>query len=176
MKKSENVVMIGMPGAGKTTLGVLLAKALSRPFLDTDILIQTREGRSLREIIRTDGMDRFRSLEERHAISLDCRGHVIATGGSVVYSPRAMEHLRSNGVTLYLEISLPLLTRRVGDMDERGIVRAPDQSLALLYKERAPLYERYADLRVLCDGKVHEEIVREMVQQLDRITPCCASD
>jgi shikimate kinase len=162
MKTSKNIVLIGMPGAGKSTLGVLLAKALSRPFLDTDIFIQTREKKPLREIIREKGIDGFKKLEESHILSLQCREHVIATGGSAVYSEKAMQHLRSGGIPLFLELSLAQLTRRIQDMDARGIVRGPGQSLVFLFEERKPLYEKYADLRVSCNGKGHERIVGEI--------------
>lgn len=163
MKNRKNIVLIGMPGAGKSTLGVLLAKSLSLPFIDTDIHIQTREARSLQAIIQDKGIDHFKLLEESHILSLNCKGHVIATGGSVVYSRKAMEHLRCNGFVLLLELSLPLLTRRIQDMDARGIVRAPGQDLEVLYRERKPLYEQYADVRISCDKKGHEELVREIL-------------
>jgi len=162
METKSNVVLIGMPGAGKSTLGVLLAKALSMPFVDTDIHIQTAEAMLLQEIIRERGMDGFKRLEERHVLSLECRGHVIATGGSVVYSQRAMEYLKRHGTLIFLDLSLDPLLRRIRDMDARGIVRAPGQSLVVLFEERRPLYERYAHFRICCDGKGHEQIVGEM--------------
>jgi len=160
--KTRNTVLIGMPGAGKSTLGVILAKALSLPFLDTDIHIQTEEGKPLQEIIRELGMDGFKRLEERHICSLQCRGHVIATGGSAVYSHMAMDHLRSRGIIIYLDLSLDLLARRILDMDARGIVRGPGQNLDVLFQERKPLYEKYSDIRIRCDGKGHEQIVNEI--------------
>jgi shikimate kinase len=162
VKKKNNVVLIGMPGAGKSTLGVLLAKSLSLPFLDTDIHIQTQEGKPLKEIIRERGMDGFKKTEERHILALQCREHVIATGGSAVYSHRAMEHLRKQGTILFLDLSLEPLSRRIRNMDERGIVRGPDQGLDVLFRERKPLYQKYSDTRVCCDGKGHEQIVREI--------------
>lgn len=158
----QNVVLIGMPGAGKSTLGVLLAKALSMPFLDTDIHIQTREGNSLRQILQVRGMAGFKQLEERYILSLECSGHVIATGGSAVYSRPAMDHLRSRGTLVFLDLSLDRLEARVRDMDARGIVRAPGQDLVSLFEERMPLYRRYADVTVRCDGKGHERIVEEV--------------
>ena len=168
MLGEKNLVLIGMPGTGKSTVGVILAKTLSRPFLDTDIYIQTREARSLQVIILERGIDHFKSLEESHILSLDCRGCVVATGGSVVYSRRAMDHLRSGGVIVHLDLSLPLIEKRILNMDARGIVRAAGQDLAELYRERKPLYERYADVRVSCDHKGHEEVIREV---LSLITP-----
>jgi len=162
MEKAKNVVLIGMPGAGKSTLGVILAKTLSMPFLDTDIYIQTREGKDLQSIILASGMEGFKRVEERHILSLSCRGHVIATGGSAVYSQSAMQHLGTTGVVVFLDLSLDLLARRIRDMDARGIVRGPGQDLKALYEERNPLYERYAHLRIACDGKGHERIVQEI--------------
>jgi shikimate kinase len=167
VKKEQNIVLIGMPGAGKSTLGVLLAKALSLPFLDTDISIQTREKKSLQEIIREQGIEGFKQVEEEHILSLRCRGHVIATGGSAVYSEKAMGHLQRRGVIVYLDLSLSQLTERIRDMDARGIVRGPGQDLNVLFEERRPLYEKYAEFRVSCNGKGHEIIVREIQELLE---------
>ncbi len=167
MKKERNIVLIGMPGAGKSTLGVLLAKALSLPFLDTDISIQTLEKKPLKEIIEGQGIEGFKQVEENHILSLQCRGHVIATGGSAVYSKKAMRYLQRTGVILFLDLSLDRLTRRIRDMDARGIVRGPGQDLVFLFEERQPLYENYADFRVSCDGKGHEQIIREIVALLE---------
>ena len=166
MKSRSNIILIGMPGAGKSTLGVLLAKSLSRPFIDTDIHIQAGEGRSLQAIIREKGIRRFKELEESHILSLNVEGHVIATGGSVVYSRKAMEHLKDNGTVLLLDLAMPLLTKRIEDIDARGIVRAPGQNLDLLFRERKPLYEQYADVRIPCDHKGHEELIREILAYL----------
>jgi shikimate kinase len=166
VQPETNLVLIGMPGAGKSTLGVLLAKALSRPFLDTDLEIQTRERQLLKAIIHDRGMAAFKSLEEGYILSLACRGHVIATGGSAVYSERAMRHLQKEGFLLFLDLSLPLLERRIRDMDARGVVRAPGQELEDLYRERRPLYQRYADTRVCCDDRGHEDLVREILSLL----------
>lgn len=171
MDPKRNIVLIGMPGAGKSTLGVLLAKELSRSFLDTDIHIQTREGRALQSILEEDGVDRFLRIEESHVLTLQLEGFVIATGGSVVYSSRAMGHLRSRGVIVLLELSLPLLLKRIQDMASRGIAMAPGQDLESLYHERKPLYESYADLRVSCDHKGHEQVLREILSRLPLASP-----
>jgi len=166
MDPETNIVLIGMPGAGKSTLGVLLAKELSRSFLDTDICIQTREGRTLQSILETHGVPYFLRVEESHVLSLTCTGSVIATGGSVVYSPKAMAHLRRGGTVVLLDLSLPLLVQRIRDMDSRGIAMAPGQDLANLYHERKPLYDRYADICISCDHKGHEQVLREIVSRL----------
>jgi shikimate kinase len=161
--KNANIVLIGMPAVGKSTIGVLLAKAVSRDFLDTDVYIQAREGRSLQEIIDREGPAEFCRIEERHILSLACRGKVIATGGSVVYSPAAMDHLRSCGAVVHLTLDLPAIRQRLTNLDSRGVVMAPGKTLDLLYEERMPLYGQYADFSVSCRGKTHEEIVAEIV-------------
>jgi shikimate kinase len=171
MDRDTNIVLIGMPGAGKSTLGVLLAKELSRSFLDTDIYIQAREGLALQSILEEQGLTHFLQVEESHVLSLRLGGHVIATGGSVVYSPKAMAHLKNRGIAVLLDLSLPLLVERVQDMDSRGIAMAPGQDLGNLYRERAPLYDRYADIRISCDHKGHEAVLREILSRLDSYSP-----
>ncbi len=166
MDPDTNVVLIGMPGAGKSTLGVLLAKELSRSFLDTDIHIQAREDLALQSIIEKQGVEHFLRVEETHILSLNLKRHVIATGGSVVYSPKAMEHLKRRGIAVLLDLSLPLLFERIQDMDSRGIAMAPGQDLGILYRERKPLYDRYADIRIACDHKGHETVLREVLSCL----------
>ena len=156
---SENIALIGMPGAGKSTLGVLLAKRTARSFLDTDLRIQEAEAESLRELIERGGADAFRRIEERAVVALDCSGCVIATGGSVVYSRAAMEHLGRIAVCVYLDVPLAELEDRLGDLGTRGVIRAPDQGLEALLAERRPLYERWADVCVDCAGLRHEAAV-----------------
>jgi len=163
----QNVVLIGMPGVGKSTVGVLLAKAMSRSFVDTDVEIQAREGRRLQEIIDADGLAAFRAVEERDICALDCRGHVIATGGSVVYSAKAMAHLKRNGIVVLLELALPLLERRLTNLGSRGVVMAQGQTLASLFAERRALYERYAEVRIDCAGLTHEQTVARVLAALD---------
>jgi len=160
---SHNIVLIGMPGAGKSTCGVLLAKATSRPFIDTDVWIQSIEGCRLQEIIDDRGIEAMRAVEERRVLELDVRGHVVATGGSVVYSEAVMAHLQQQAVVIFLEVGLNELHHRLGDTAERGIVRRPDQSFADLYAERLPLYRRYADHTVVCDGLDHRGVVAALV-------------
>lgn len=155
----KNLVLIGMPGVGKSTIGVLLAKAVSRPFIDTDLLIQTAEGARLQDIIDEKGLAAFLDIEERCILGLAWTNAVIATGGSVVYSARAMDHLKRRGVVVYLELPLDELERRVVNMGSRGIVIAPGQTFASLYAERTPLYRCYADLTVPCAGLSHEQVV-----------------
>jgi shikimate kinase len=166
MDEAGNIVLIGMPGVGKSTIGVLLAKALSRDFLDTDVLIQSREGRRLQAIIDSVGMAAFCAMEERHVLSLQCRGTVIATGGSVVYGEEAMAHLKSSGVVLHLDLPLALLKRRLSDLDARGVVMAPDQTLEALFQERQPLYQRHADITIDCTNRTHEHVVKDIITAL----------
>ena len=166
LDSDRNIVLIGMPGVGKSTVGVLLAKALSREFVDTDILIQAAEGRRLQDIIDRDGLAAFLAIEERHVRALNVRRHVIATGGSVVYSEAAMDHLAANGIALYLELPLPLLRDRVRNFDSRGVVMPRGQSLDALYDERAPLYRRHARAVVDCAGHNHEETVAAVIHAL----------
>jgi shikimate kinase len=168
---NTNIVLIGMPGAGKSTVGVLLAKALSRDFLDTDVYIQAREGRTLQEIIDQDGLEFFRRIEERHVRSLKCRSSVIATGGSVVYYPAAMAHLRASGLLIHLDLGLPVLRKRLINLPTRGVVRVPGQSLAQLFAERQPLYRTYAHLAIDCSRSSHEDIVRKIVRRVNLLTP-----
>lgn len=158
-----NMVLIGMPGVGKSTLGVLAAKHVAAPFVDTDLIIQAAHGKRLEEIIRESGLNGFRSIEEAAVCALDLSGTVIATGGSVVYSTKAMEHLKRHGYVLWLDLSCRLLERRLGDLDARGVVRAPGQNLQALYEERKPLYARHAHARVLLDGMSHDEAVQAIL-------------
>ena len=163
LNADKNLVLVGMPGVGKSTVGILLAKALSRRFLDTDVMIQAQEGRRLQEIIDADGIEAFCAIEERHVLSVDCRGWVIATGGSVVYSARAMDHLRASGMVAHLSLPFADLERRVNNLDSRGVVMTRHQSLRQLFKERMPLYGQYADCTVECAGLAHEEVVSAVV-------------
>ncbi|HSR12885.1 MAG TPA: shikimate kinase [Thermodesulfobacteriota bacterium] len=163
LNKGENIVLIGMPGVGKSTIGVLLAKAISRDFLDTDVSIQAKEGRTLQEILDREGREAFCRLEERHILSLDCRSCVIATGGSVVYHPEAMRRLKASGIIVHLELDLPALESRLANLPSRGVVMAPGQTLAQLFEEREPLYRRYSEVTVDCAGRTHEEIVEKII-------------
>lgn len=158
----KNIVLIGMPGVGKSTIGVLLAKALSRAFVDTDVLIQAAEARRLQDIINQEGRDAFLAIEEKHVLKLQCRDHVIATGGSVVYSSAAMDHLKRGGIVVHLDLPLAVLEKRIADLDSRGVVMPPGKDLATLFAERQPLYRKYADMTVGCKGLNHDEVVLEV--------------
>ncbi len=166
IRSDLNIVLIGMPGVGKSTVGVLLAKVLSRDFLDTDVFIQSREGRSLQEILDGEGIEAFCRLEERYILSLACRSSVIATGGSVVYHSAAMRHLSASGVVVHLDLDLPALERRLENLSSRGVVMAPGQTLAQLFAERQPLYRKHARYSISCADRNHEGVVREIMTVL----------
>lgn len=157
----KNIVLIGMPGCGKSTVGVLLAKSLGYDFLDTDLLIQRKAGKRLQEIIDTQGMQAFLAAEEEALCSVEARGTVIATGGSAVYSARGMEHLAEHGLVVWLRVDLPTLEARLGDFAARGIAGANAGDLAAIFAEREPLYARYAQITVNCaDGLAGVEETR----------------
>jgi shikimate kinase len=155
----RNIVLIGMPASGKSTVGVLLAKALGRDFIDTDLLIQAREGALLQDIIMDKGIDEFIRIEEEVITGLDCINTVIATGGSVVYSYEAMDHLGQKGIIVYLQVDYEEIKRRLINITSRGIVFEEGQDLIDLYNKRLPLYQKYADLTIDCGGKDIETLV-----------------
>ncbi len=154
-----NIILVGMPGAGKSTVGVLVAKALGMDFIDTDILIQQREGRLLQEIIDDDGIETFLKMEEKALLSLKCRNSVIATGGSAVYSDKAMRALRKDGVCVYLRLGYDEIERRLKNIRTRGIVIKGGQTLKDVYDERLPLYLKYSDVEADCSGLDVEQSV-----------------
>jgi shikimate kinase len=159
---TDNVILIGMPGAGKSTVGVLLAKQLGFDFVDTDLLLQRQERLRLQQLITLKGLDSFRKAEEQMLLSLNCESTVIATGGSVIYSEPGMAHLKNLGQRIYLNISLPQLTDRIADMGDRGILMPVGQSFADLYDERTPLYRGYADVDIQIDGLGVEEVLQKI--------------
>lgn len=141
----DNIVLIGMPGSGKSTVGVILAKVLGYSFIDSDLLIQKAEKKLLKEIIAREGQEGFLKIENRVNASIETEKSVIATGGSVVYCQEAMEHLKEIGTVIYLQLDYPILQRRLGNLIGRGVVLKEGQTLKDLYEERVPLYEKYAD-------------------------------
>lgn len=155
----KNIILIGMPGSGKSSVGVVLAKTLNLNFLDTDLLIQQQEGARLQEILDAKGTEAFLDIEGGVLAALDCRQTVVAPGGSCVCRGEAMEHLRELGTVVYLQLSLEEVTRRIHDLATRGIALQPGQTLADVYDYRVPLYERYAHLTVKADGQTLNETV-----------------
>ncbi len=166
MLSSTNISLIGMPGVGKSTIGVLLAKSLAWDFLDTDVLIQVAEERPLQEIIYTEGIERFARIEQRYMVSLDRRRHVIAVGSSAVYGPAAMQRLKALGTVAHLDLPLAALEERLARLDGRGRFMAPGQTLHGLYQQRQPLFRQYADFSVDCLERTQEQIVEEIVARL----------
>lgn len=164
--KRKNIVLIGMPGAGKSTVGVVLAKKLGYAFLDSDLVIQSREGKLLHEIIEEQGVEKFWTIEEEANLSIDAKRTVIATGGSVIYGSRAMEHLGEDGVIVYLKLPCEEIARRLGDLNERGVTLREGQDLQMLYEERIPLYEKYADITIVCERRSIREIVEEIARKI----------
>lgn len=145
---ARNIILIGMPGAGKSTVGVLLAKRLGYHFVDTDLLLQTRQNCRLQQIIAQVGLDTFKEMEADVLCDLDTSQSVVATGGSAVYSERAMTHLKKLGLLVFIDVPLTELLNRVNDMDSRGMVIGPDETYEHLFTERQPLYRKYADVTV----------------------------
>lgn len=152
-----NVVLIGMPGCGKSTIGVLLAKAMMRDFVDTDVVLQSREHRTLQQIADEVGREGFRDVECAAVCTLQIRNAIISTGGSVVYRDAAMQHLRQSGIVVFMQVSLPVLLERLGDLDARGVSRQPGQGIEDLINERHPLYEKYADVTLDLSAMDHDE-------------------
>lgn len=162
-----SVVLIGMPGVGKSTLGVLLAKELGLEFVDTDLFIQTREGKSLQEIMDERGYLALRQVEAEVLQELNfTNAKVIATGGSAVYSPEGMAHLVNHGRVVYLSLSLDALRNRIHNYEQRGIARAPGQSFESLMEERVTLYRQYADCEIDCEGKSPQQCLQAILDAL----------
>lgn len=162
----DNIILIGMPGAGKSTVGVVLAKKLGYGFVDSDLIIQERCGKLLHELIEEKGVEGFWEIEDTVNASLSLQRSVIATGGSAVYGRKAMEHLREMGTVVYLKLSYEEIAERLGDLNARGVTLRPGQTLRELYEERIPLYEKYANVTVSCDGMTLREVVTQLAEEL----------
>lgn len=164
-----NIILIGMPGCGKSTVGVVLAKVMGMHFCDTDIVIQQREGRKLQDIINTDGNEAFLACEKNALIALDLDNTVIATGGSAVYSDEAMQHLKKNGMVVYLKVSEEEIERRLADFAARGVAIKDGMTVCDLYNERIPLYEKYADITVKGEGWDIPAVIGKIAEGLARM-------
>ena len=161
----SNIVLIGMPGSGKSTVGVILAKKTMRDFVDTDILIQKSQSRPLQDIVDNEGYLALREIEEQALLDLHVSNHVISTGGSAVYGERAMAHLKADGIAVFLDVTLDTLEARVPDFSTRGLAKRPDQSFAELFAERNALYRKYADVAIKCDGLTVEEVCARIMER-----------
>ena len=168
-RQKSNIVLIGMPGAGKSTVGIILAKMMSLDFIDTDVLIQITEGRSLQDIVDTDGHMVLRAVEEKVLLDLHCSNHVIATGGSAVYSNAAMKHLSSGGILIFLDADLPALEERVRNFNTRGLAKKKGQTFADLFMERVPLYKKYADMTIECSGLTQEDVCAIITEKMGQM-------
>lgn len=162
----SNIILIGMPGVGKSTVGVVLAKRMGYRFVDSDLVIQEQTGKLLHQMISENGTDGFLAIENRINASLKADNTVIATGGSAVYGETAMAHFRDIGRIVYLSLPFEELKERLGDLSERGVVLKPGQDLQGLLEERTPLYERYQEIEIDCSQKQIREIVEEIVEKL----------
>lgn len=163
----SNIVLIGMPGVGKSTIGVILAKIIGYHFLDSDLVIQDREQRRLHQIIAEEGTEGFLKIENDVNASLDVERTIIATGGSVIYGEGAMDHLKTIGEIVYLKADYPTIERRLGNLEKRGVALKPGQTLKDLYDERCVLYEKYADVVADEKGLGTEETIGEVLRALN---------
>lgn len=161
---NSNIVLIGMPGSGKSTCGVVAAKILLKNFYDTDLLIQNLEGRSLQSIIDENGAEYFAAAEEKAILTLDLQGTVIATGGSVVYSDKAMEHLKRLGKIIYLHLSYDAMCARISNLATRGVLLKDGESLKDMYDERLPLYSKWAQAVINCTNNNVDQTVAAIVR------------
>lgn len=161
----NNIVLIGMPGVGKSTVGVVLAKNIGFQFVDSDLVIQEQTGKLLHEIISEQGTEGFLEIENRINASLKLNKSIIATGGSAIYGEDGMKHLNEIGCIVYLKLSLKSITERLGDLHERGVALKEGQTLKDLYEERVVYYEKYANLIVDCENKSIRELVSEIASK-----------
>ncbi|HTH93710.1 MAG TPA: shikimate kinase [Rhodocyclaceae bacterium] len=162
-QRISNLVLIGMPGAGKSTVGVMLAEKTNRHFVDTDALIEKAQGRSLQDIVDKDGYLELRRIEETALLEISVQDHVISTGGSAVYSSAAMDHLKIGATAVFLDVSLETLEERIPNFSTRGLAKRPNQSFSELFEERNGLYRKFADVTVKCDGLTADEVCDRII-------------
>lgn len=163
---TDNIVLIGMPTSGKSTVGVIIAKILGKEFVDADIVIQKKEGKKLSTIIEEKGIDGFIDIENRINSEIRVKNTVIATGGSVIYGQKAMEHYKKNGTVVYLKVSYDTLEKRLHHAKQRGVVMRKGQTLKSLYDERTLLYEKYADITIDEGDSSLEEVVALLTEKI----------
>jgi len=162
----SNLTLIGMPGAGKSTIGIILAKNLGLGFIDTDVLIQINQQKTLQQIIDESDHLNLRAIEEEEVLKINIENHVIATGGSVVYSEKAMAHLLSISKIIFLEIDFEEIKNRIHNFETRGIAKADNQSFKDLFRERQILYKKYAEITIDCNVLDQEELAAHIAQLL----------
>lgn len=164
----NNIIFIGMPASGKSTIGVVVAKRIGYEYIDPDLLIQKKEGRLLHEIISGEGLEKFLEIEDRVNAGVKADGAVISPGGSVVYCKNAMKHYKETGTVVYLQASYDVIESRIGDVKKRGVALKDDQTLYDLYEERRALFERYADITVCEDGLTLDETIEKVVKAIKK--------
>lgn len=166
----KNVVMVGMPGSGKSTIGVILAKSLGFDFVDTDLVICKREGKKLQEIIDTEGLEKFLEIEQQAGEEISPVNSVVATGGSMILSDEAMKNLKKDGIVVYVEVPLEILKKRITNMKTRGIAFKKGETLEDIFRVRTPLYEKYADITITADeNTVPEDCVNQIVERIEKM-------
>lgn len=166
-QKKDCIILIGMPGVGKSTVGVVLAKILGYHFVDADIVIQQREGRLLKDIIECEGVEGFIKIENKINSEINGERTIIATGGSAVYGTEAMEHYKEIGTIVYLKLGFEAIAGRLGNIKNRGVVLKEGQDLKSLYEERCVLYEKYADIIIDEAGLGVEETINKIISKLE---------
>jgi len=164
--KSESIVLIGMAGVGKSTVGLSLSKALGFDFIDLDDYILQKDGKTVQEIIDDEGEEALLQLEKRRMYEIDLTRRVVAPGGSIIYHSDLMEYLKQYSTIIYLDDSFENIKERLTSVITRGVVGLRDKSLRQIYDERRPLYSRYADITVNCQGKSHDQLAREVLRRL----------
>lgn len=163
----QNIILVGMPSCGKSTVGVILAKTMNKGFVDTDILIQQREEKTLQEIINTKGNDYFHKVEESVLLDFEDENYVVATGGSAIYFDKAMDKFKEKGIIVYLKVSLETVLQRLNNITTRGVTLAKGQTLGDLYNQRIPLYEKHADIIIEDNGFTVEEEVAIIIEAVN---------
>lgn len=164
----KNIVLIGMPASGKSTIGVVLAKTLGIGFVDTDLIIQQREKRLLQDIIDNEGLIAFLDAEQNAILSIKCDNTVISTGGSAVFRENAMKKLKKNGIIVFIDVPLNILSQRLDNIKTRGIACEKGQSIEKIYEERLPLYKKYADVSIKADNENVEQTVEKLIELLHK--------
>lgn len=161
----KNIVLVGMPACGKSTIGVVLAKTMNKGFVDTDILIQQKEQKTLQEIINENGNEYFHQVEEEVLLNFDGKDYVVATGGSAIYFERAIEKFKQDGQIVYIKVSLDTILTRLNNIKTRGVTLKKGQTLSDLYEQRTPLYEKHADIIIEAENLTIEEIVEKITEK-----------
>ena len=169
MNKKDNVILIGMPGAGKSTIGVILAKIKGMNFIDSDLVIQEKTGKLLKDIIEDEGVNGFIKVENDINSSISVNNCIIATGGSAIYGEEAMTHFKETGTVVYIKLDFDTIDNRLGNIKQRGVLLKEGQNLKSLYTERCPLYEKYADIIVEASGMDIEEVVENIFTKLQNV-------